>query len=257
MAAMYLQPGGDMGSQKKTVSLEDVAEEVLNGLFCHYEPPTSEEYQRRVAEEIRKNNGYPNNKSILRPTGRGGGYRDYSKPKTVTWRDEQRRVEDHPDAEFLHNAPPTSCLGTGWEILNAKVTDYDPRAPQPPKKSTEAGQSDMPPVPDNGVAGDYQQRKRAGGDMMDQYEDRKSPRAYNQSPKNGKGGPILYDDEGYPVVEDDEDEDDGIVDENIPPRGFLSGPPPPSPKEVYPSPKNAPPSPALLLPFSCGLSGLA
>ena len=35
----------------KGVSLENVAEEVLNGLFCHYEPPTTEDSQRKAAEE--------------------------------------------------------------------------------------------------------------------------------------------------------------------------------------------------------------
>ena len=235
-----------MGKQHKGVSLEDVAEEVLNGLFCHYEPPTSDEYQRRVAEEIRKNPNYAatahqryrGNKSILRPSG-GGGYRDYGKQKTVTWRDEQRRHDDlQPD--MLQSTPPASCLGTGWEILNAKLTDHDPRVPQPPKEDSEDLPSGMPPVPKNGIAGDY--RKRSGEEMMDRFEDRKSPRASNRSPKHGKGGPILYDDEGYPVTE--EDDDDGIVDENMPPDGFRSGVP------ICPSPRDVPSPPAMFNPFS-------
>jgi hypothetical protein len=34
---------------------ENVAEEVLNGLFCHYEPPVSEYAQHKAAKEVRKN----------------------------------------------------------------------------------------------------------------------------------------------------------------------------------------------------------
>ena len=34
---------------------ENVAEEVLNGLFCHYEPPVSEYTQHKAAKEVRQN----------------------------------------------------------------------------------------------------------------------------------------------------------------------------------------------------------
>jgi hypothetical protein len=232
--AMYMEPGGSAAKNNSGVSMEDVAEEVLNGFFCHYEPPTSTEYQRHVAEQIRKNpNWVPNRrfrrhhgKSILRPSRL---YRDPGQnSKSVTWRDERKA----PNIEVLERKAP-NCM-TGCDVMNCSTMEDTSKAPPTP-----AGP--IPPAPKMGVAANYQRQNR-----LDENDNRRSPRG--SIPKKAKG-PVLYDDEGYPYVDDDSD-DDGIVDENMPPFDVH----PPSPSEKFPSPQVMPASPHLMNPFSCGLA---
>jgi hypothetical protein len=117
MAAAFLiqTPTGKKEYEGGGLNLDNVTEELLNGFFCHYEPPTSENAQFKAARAARadptKYSHRPVAKPILRtPTlhpknrkNKGGGSRFGSKSdaatagasthtpsgKSVTWRDEQ------------------------------------------------------------------------------------------------------------------------------------------------------------------------
>ena len=89
---------------------ENVAQEVLNGLFCHYEPPVSEYAQAKAAQEARTHpkkysfSQVKKSQSILRTSKlyrKKHAVREQSaiaeepvlrKKKAVTWRDEQNRA---------------------------------------------------------------------------------------------------------------------------------------------------------------------
>lgn len=84
---------------------ENVAEEVLNGLFCHYEPPVSEYAQHKAAVNVKLNprkysfSQVKKVQSILRTSRlhRKKHVVEASKKKGVTWRDERHRkgIEAH------------------------------------------------------------------------------------------------------------------------------------------------------------------
>ena len=86
-------------------SFENVAEEVLNGLFCHYEPPVSEYAQHKAASNARLHpRRYSFSKvkkyqSILRTSRlfKKKQAMESRKKKAVTWRDEHNRkgIEGH------------------------------------------------------------------------------------------------------------------------------------------------------------------
>ena len=118
--ATYIQPGG---GGNRGVTLEDVAEEVLNGLFCHYEPPVSDQALQKAAkfakehpQEASRSGRLPvkrksnsnnskfsmttkKNKSILKPYNNNNNNdassatkkKEPTQSKNVTWRDEKAK----------------------------------------------------------------------------------------------------------------------------------------------------------------------
>jgi hypothetical protein len=121
MAAFLIDsfPTGNKESEGGGINMDNVTEELLNGFFCHYEPPTSEQAQFQAAREARANpvkysrrpvakpilkmsHLHPKNKkhhkgvpptssSVAATAGNGTstGSRAGSSGKSVTWRDEQ------------------------------------------------------------------------------------------------------------------------------------------------------------------------
>lgn len=83
--------------------LENVAEEVLNGFFCHYEPPTSEYAQHKASIDARLHpkkyafSQVKKNQSILRTSRlyrkKRAAEAARQKRKGVTWRDEHNRAK--------------------------------------------------------------------------------------------------------------------------------------------------------------------
>ena len=162
-------------------SLETAAEEVLNGLFCHYEPPTSEKAQKLAAHEVLKNPakfGMPKqSKSILRPS------RLYKKPKSharsVTWRDEAQK-SDKIEGQAI--ACANSCDLFGKSTTGEGLADTLVPVPVP--------------VPDENV-------QNHANSMPQEQESNKNDtstaplKKIDDPPKK-----ILYDDEGNPIHED-------------------------------------------------------
>ncbi|KAL3910231.1 MAG: hypothetical protein SGILL_007773 [Bacillariaceae sp.] len=118
----FLLDSGKETPNRGGITVENVTEELLNGFFCHYEPPTSEQAQfkaaraaradpikysnRPVAKPILKmshltpknkkqDKGIPQNTSSVQATdGKAGGASTASRSgsnsgKSVTWRDEK------------------------------------------------------------------------------------------------------------------------------------------------------------------------
>jgi hypothetical protein len=224
--AMFLQPGGE---ETKAVTLEDVAEEVLNGFFCHYEPPTSEEAQMKAAQQFRKNPraAFPllrkRSKSILKPSRLLKSSRKHA--RSVTWRDKPKPGDAMEEEVAGFMAPYCDFLGTSRD---AGLTDVQQAKPPVVK-------SNKPPTI-NTNANNVTTTKST--DPIEKFREKKSPKM-NDPPKH-----VLYDDEGNPMNEDGTtvaDADEG-QDENASP----------SPKDETPDTPTAPDSPTMLNPL-CGI----
>jgi len=170
----------------KGVTLENVAEEVLNGFFCHYEPPTSETAQKKAAEEATKfpyKYGFQGRKkSILRPSR----LVRQQKPQTVrsvTWRDEQKK----PD---VIESKITSCAMDQCNLFGNSTGDgiADTLTPTPVT------------APIKPSAKPVLKKKAAKGTKAAPFKPEGTPKK------------VLYDDEGNPI-----DEGSSPQDENVPP----------------------------------------
>ena len=183
----------DSGKQQTTagISLDDVTEEVLNGMFCHYEPPTSESAQNFAAKESKEkpeNFKMPNrNKSILRNSPRTPKIlqkpkvvekktpKEVETPKNVTWGDEEK-------AGFEENIASctTSCDVLAKSTIASAIDVIEALTPKESKAETEEKEvTETAPLNDD----DAPAKK------------------------------VLYDDEGNSINEDGNE----ILDENTPP----------------------------------------
>ena len=216
-----MQPGRE--PEKKGVSLEDVAEEVLNGLFCHYEPPTSEAARLKAAQEALQNPysfGRKRSKSILRPSSKkttttSTTNRRFKKnPRSVTWHDEQR----YADGIEGHVA---SCAADPWGFIKGRRPVIEPHT-SIVYKTTDAASS-RPMSMNNNINNNSNSNSSnkedttttSQKDYVERFREKKSPKAAAVSSSLRK---VLYDDEGNPIHEDGS----FAQDENVPPMASAS-----------------------------------
>lgn len=177
---------------RKTVTgtpFENVAEEVLNGLFCHYEPPVSEYTQHKAAKAVRKNpkkysfSEVKKTESILRTSRlfrKREAFRSATTEpavpfkKAVTWRDEKSSQSKGIEGR-IEGCATRHCDFLGFSTMGGvDLADNEGQTAQThtPKMPGEV------PVP---------------------------PPIIKQTPtvreplKDGSSKKILYDDEGHPI----------------------------------------------------------
>eukprot|EP00934_Nitzschia_sp_Nitz4_P005913 Nitzschia sp. Nitz4//scaffold89_size161592//52275//54668//NITZ4_002372-RA/size161592-processed-gene-0.219-mRNA-1//-1//CDS//3329559598//5903//frame0 len=189
MVFMMLDP-----RQKKSGStLENVAEEMLNGLFCHYEPPTSEYAQHKAATELKANpNKYVSTptarskKSILRTsrlfrkkvTPKAAATAPAPAKKGVTWRDEQTQpgIEGRVVACAIDQC---DFFGISTRVGGGLADSLSPTA------------GTANPFPEPAV---YQETRSAENEAAPQVEESRDEEAAAEP-----AGKVLYDDEGNPI----------------------------------------------------------
>ena len=140
--AMYVEPKTQIPGAKPrkppNPTLENVAEEVLNGMFCHYEPPDA---NRRGKGGDNKNRG------ILRQPNKNNHkqrQQGAARQQRVRWEDEKEPTPKHADAaaslKDLVDDPGCSirqvCLDASVEA--GCVPDPDGRKPNSSNASSEA-----------------------------------------------------------------------------------------------------------------------
>jgi hypothetical protein len=175
-------------------SLENVAEEVLNGIFCHYEPPTSESAQVKAAKNFRAHPtdyGFEKQKqrkrSILRTSRlfrKTKKARQKQEIRSVTWRDEKSR----------------SHLEGRVEACAAEQCDFF-------GKSTKGG---------DGLADSLSPKKAAKvheDNIIKEQKEQQRVKMTEPLKEDGTPKKVMYDDEGNPIYEDGSD----YQDENDPP----------------------------------------
>ena len=176
------------------VSLENVAEEVLNGIFCHYEPPTSEEAQRKAAEEAThfptKYGTQVRKKSILRPS-RLERKQKVQTLRNVTWRDEEKK--SNPIESKISSCAMDQCNLFGSSTGDG-IADTMPEVPMKMQSVMQKQTATTVPLKT---------------ETTPNSEDAELPTVPGKASKKK----VLYDDEGNPI----DDETDHPQDENIPP----------------------------------------
>jgi hypothetical protein len=257
------------------VTLEDVAEEVMNGLFCHYEPPTSDNALRKAAEQVRANpSGFSTeplpmqrkrSKSILKPSRLLRRSRKHS--RTVTWRDQGKTVAiptvmeekvascaiNASHCDFLRRSTaedepePKNTLTENLEQNNkaapTKTQEQDPIEKFREKKSPKGANAPTTmPFNDNAP---INTKPFNAPNTPKPFNAPNTPKPFNapNTPKQSNVPPkkVLYDDEGNPILEDGSDE-------NVPP-------PSPSLSVSGPSPVPGAAPQSFLLDTMCGMVG--
>lgn len=188
----------DPRRKKSGSTLENVAEDVLNGLFCHYEPPTSEYAQHKAANLVRENptkytfsKVKKRSKSILRTSKqfKKKAMIEEQKKRGVTWRDEENR-------RGLEGKVAT-CATDKCDILG--VLTKAGRDLEDTLSPTKAGEeSFLNPFTTPTI--------QAEAAASQGKED-------NESNEDTPAKKVLYDDEGNPIDENGE----AIDQENVPP----------------------------------------
>ena len=182
---------------------ENVAEEVLNGLFCHYEPPTSEYAQHKAATKAKM---FPEKynfsqvkktQSILRTSRlfrKRQAVVEARKKKAVTWRDEKSRIGIESTVE--------SCAVRSCGFLGlSRAGDEGLADSLSPTKAHSDSKETKNPIPEPIL----------------------KPIPTSREPlKDGLPKKVLYDDEGNPIS----DENSVVGDENKNP---IQGTIPPAP----------------------------
>lgn len=165
--------------------LENVAEEVLNGLFCHYEPPTSEFAQHKAATKAKLHperysfSQVKKTQSILRTSRlfrKKQAIVEVPKKKAVTWRDEKNRkgLEGRVESCAVNNCGFLGLSSTGGEGLADSMSPTMAK----PGPSTKENKNHTP-------------------------EPILKPTPTSREPlKEGPPKKVLYDDEGNPISED-------------------------------------------------------
>jgi hypothetical protein len=170
-------------------SFENVAEEFLNGLFCHYEPPTSEYSQHKAATKAKLNpekysfSQVKKTQSILRTSRlfrkkhaiRAKPVVEAPTKKAVTWRDEKNRkgLEARVESCAVNSCGFLGLSATGEEGLADSMSPT--QAKSAPSKETKKS------IPEPIL----------------------KPTPTSREPlKEGPPKKVLYDDEGNPISED-------------------------------------------------------
>jgi hypothetical protein len=98
---------------RNNATLEDVAEEILNGILCQYEPPNREklEFQKRYPSILRR----PKDKR-MQNLGKATSISASSKKQRVRWSDEHKNEEDATDGTVI---PPSKVERRAWSVAEA------------------------------------------------------------------------------------------------------------------------------------------
>lgn len=194
----------DPRKKKSGSTLENVAEDVLNGLFCHYEPPTSEYAQHKAANAVRENptkytfSKVKRNRSILRTSKQFRKKqameeaKKNKKKRGVTWRDEATKKGFEGRIEACASGP-CDVLGV---LTKAGRGLEDALSPSSANKKTAENPFPEPVAP------------TITTEETETPKETTEEKADDEAPKK-----VLYDDEGNPI-----DENGSIMDqENVPP----------------------------------------
>jgi len=188
MMAMYLQDKADSGKKQPNHTLEDVAEEMLNGILCHYEPPDP----NRVDPSLKE--GKPKKRrGILRAPKMFRRNKKNKVQKTVRWREPHEEEEDKGADEKDDDSPSVliSCNLAGTCV----EAGIEAGCVSPSTKEYFAEDNDED---DDILSNDKSEDSdESSPSVRDQRSKKKKSRvSFEEEPEEGD---VVFDDEGNPT----------------------------------------------------------
>lgn len=178
-------------------SIENTAEDIVNGLFCTYEPPTSKVQQYKAANAVRKNP----KKYNVRP----------SVPKSILkWKVKKNSKKNQATPSAASVAPTVTTVNEGRDDANDGAAVGDKKSVTWRDQKGQKGRTEI----ENKVVG--LAAKYCGGacnngediaDILSSPTGRTAqgffPGGEPETPASMADGKVLYDDSGNPIQEDD------------------------------------------------------
>jgi hypothetical protein len=207
-------------NEKAGGAFENAAEEILNGIFCHYEPPASTKAQKNAADSVRSNptkflyEEQPT-KPILRMKKKGEtpSQQEEQQPKEETREDTteapQEEAREEPEEELeIPDDPetPSKKRGIKWRDEESKRQEEE-KNKQPAPSMLQNAAALCVSIPILGCVGKQAEEEMPStlADTLDAGSVAPETPGATQTPTSGilkkrdSGMKVIYDDEGNPI----------------------------------------------------------